>query len=382
MTFNLCPIFRPAKERLRRYFRLSSRQSDSDNKLTTMENSVTQENTTETTDEPKHPRSATIESEKIVLNHKSTKTNVISSIADVTKQPLARTKSKHSYKHKNSLKESIASDGLKDKTNSLDEVNNSCSNLTSSTYCNTGGPGEYDTGKIYYDKKPLNDRDGVYRGIESGISVERRYQHKSRDLLSDCDSLSIRRESSSTYERDMEIIDLLERERSMDIQEMMERERRAEVERRAEQERNSKEIVGRKNSSFERHRKLPDITKITTPHSPKRIVETTNFPNLVFTHQQSEFVDPRINRNRAAGSRVLNSHGSFKKRNSGPIGLEDQIVPPMICNARAATVNSPSYDGRVVRTRSSGSNRSSTKSIREQRIVSGEYRDKGYSNNL
>lgn len=261
----------------------------------------------------------------------------------------------------------------------MDEVTNSCSNITASTYCNDT---IINSGKVNDvrksssgDQKPLYEprRDSLYSDLSST-------RYTSRDLLSECENLSVRRESTSTYERDMEIIDLLERERSMDIQDMLERERRAEASRNKQVKMNQ-----RKNSATERHRKLPDITKIAaTPSSPKRIaVESgANFPNFVFTHQHQQGypaeqrsnrvrstapVGPSANRNRQSSV----TSGTFVKRNSGPqdlMNVDEQLVP--------------SSTGRMSRTRSTGSSRSSTKSAREQRIVSGEYRENVFTENL
>lgn len=254
--------------------------------------------------------------------------------------------------------------GSKDRIERLhlpDDMNNSCSNITASTYLNgneisgatVGLELEHDGGGNAVpnaDRKHSGgigvDRESMYSGISND-----RMSHRSHDLMSESGGnlLSLRRESSSTYERDMDIIDLLERERSvLDMQDVIE----------CERQRNS--IVGdvdqRKYASTKKvaahmaarpsiggggeRRKLPDITKITTklpaatmaPSSPKqRLISTasngggggggvsgnidhqqhhqsTNFPNFVFTHQYNEFAEARINRNRDVNGVVVSTN--------------------------------------------------------------------------
>lgn len=232
----------------------------------------------------------------------------------------------------------------------VEQMNNSCSNITSSTYCNDHS---------YYDKNPLFDRDSLY-SVTDRKSLSRPSLQRSHDnILSESDIMS-RRESSSTYERDMEIIDLLERERSMDIQDMMEKERRGEKIR----------SITRHNSSFERHhRKLPDISKLTAPISPKKVEHSVNFPNLVFTHQ-SDFGDVNIVANRISNSRK-SSQGSYSKRDSisgrqelsSAIGVEHKSAATAVRESRNS------------RTRSSASSTRSSVKSRERRLINSEYRE-------
>lgn len=246
--------------------------------------------------------------------------------------------------------------GSKDRIERLhlpDDMNNSCSNITASTYLNGNEISSTSVGlELEHDGGVGNSSLNIDRKHSAGFSVDResmysgisndRMSHRSHDIISESGGnlLSLRRESSSTYERDMDIIDLLERERSeLDIQDVIECER---------QQRNSigdsdqrkfpsakkvtAHMVTRPSGgvSIGERRKLPDITKITTisklpaatvaPTSPKqRIISTgsssggsaggnidqqqhhhqsTNFPNFVFTHQYNEFAEARINRNR------------------------------------------------------------------------------------
>ncbi|XP_065364831.1 uncharacterized protein LOC135957917 [Calliphora vicina] len=148
--------------------------------------------------------------------------------------------------------------------------NRSCSNLTSSTYCN-GNSSLLDDGDIsnfgdgedssivsgmivqassngsstglppYYEKKP------------NGMSLYSSGGMRTRDMSFDeCSSFS-RMDSSSTLAREMEIMDLLERERSsLDMQELLQREKHNESMKRRDGER----------------RRLPDIEKICQK-SPK-----------------------------------------------------------------------------------------------------------------
>lgn len=235
------------------------------------------------------------------------------------------------------LKGRTMSAGLMDKCE-IEPVNNSCSNITSSTYCND---------QSYYDKNPLFDRDSLY-SVSDRKSLSRPSLLRSQDnILSESEIMS-RRESSSTYERDMEIIDLLERERSMDIQDMMEQERKGEKIR----------SITRHNSSFERHhRKLPDISKLA-PISPKKLDHSVNFPNLVFTHQ-SDFGDVNA---RVPSSRK-SSQGSHSNRDSisGRQDLDHGVA-----------IGSTVRESRSSRTRSNTSSARSSIKSRDRRI-SAEY---------
>lgn len=317
---------RTAKERLRGYFRLSSRRVDKKlrNNECSTENSVTQEITNETCDEPK----AMLTEVVAVNNQNMSKINVIS-------DHRALVKSKNIDGFSTSSKgRTITAVGLCE----IEPVNNSCSNITSSTYCNDHS---------YYDKNPLFDRDSLY-SVTVRKSLSRPSSQRSQDnLLSESDIMS-RRESSSTYERDMEIIDLLERERSMDIQDMIEQERRGEKVR----------SITRHNSSFERHhRKLPDISKLA-PISPKKLEHSVNFPNLVFTHQ-SDFGD--VN-----GGRISNS----RKSSQGSHSNRDNITgrPDLVSDHKGVA-----RENRNSRTRSNTSSARSSIKSRDRRINSDYY---------
>lgn len=348
---------RPAKERLRKYFRLSSKgQSESVNKLSvphppSFEDSATQEiTTTETIDE----------SSKIfdVQQKAHASTSAVSDKPRLSKSAASSMSRGRSHSRKRS---SIEEFNAKVKKNSVDDIDNSCSNITASTYCNENGvsissgigidfdSGGAGAGVAYNERKPLCGRDSIFSN----------YSDRSRDRLSDVgESLSARRESSSTYERDMDVIDLLERERSMDT---ISAQAKIEHEPRTEKMRPRKSVP-RKNSSFERHRKLPDITKIAAPNSPKRAVlspaeHSPSFPNFVFTHQQQQLA------NEFAAERTTNRNRTHSTAQA-PRSAFDADDPSGF-DAFAQSFNS----------RGPQSRKSSTKSIRDTRLHSGKYSD-------
>lgn len=394
---------RPAKDRLRRYFRLSSRgQSESDNKLSapqpSNENSTTQENTTttETIDESLK----IFDTQQKVHSSKYGVTNAKMGKPRLSKSSMANPMSRG--RSRSRKRSSIEEFNAKTKKNSNDDIdNNSCSNITASTYCNDNGGisissgigidfdsggvggiggvgggvggggangnghGSVDVGGVYNERKPLCSRDSIF-GSYSERSI-----NQSRDRLSDAgESLSVRRESSSTYERDMDSIDLLERERSMDT--IPTTLAKIEPEPRIEKMR-SRHSLARNNSSFERHRKLPDITKIAAPNSPKRTtVQSTaerspNFPNFVFTHQQH--LATEFNSNERCANNRNRTHSTA----------------PMPRNAFDAN-DSSGFEAfaQSFNSRAPHSRKSSTKGVRERgtRVHSGKYGDSIYSDNL
>lgn len=341
------------------------------------ENSITQENTTETMDiEAKQPIS-----QKTIHAAKSVGKLSTQSAANALKMKKTTnranpnrtsTRNRNRMMHKDSIRPLRA--------RSSDEMNNSCSNITASTYINgnevstSSGIGlDLDSG-IPTDLKSNYDRESVY-------STDR-FSHRSQDMLSESSNLLLRRESSSTYERDMDIIDLLERERSMDLQETIERERRT--------ERHRKKVPNapRINSGVER-RKLPDIAKITAapPISPKRFTTTeppNNFPNFVFTHQYNEFAEARSNRNR--DSNGASTSVMSKSRNNSQTTLGKRNINSNGDTHPRDEENAVGNLNRVTRARSIDSRKSSTKSIHDNRLIastnytSGTYANK--SNNL
>lgn len=347
-----------------------------------MDNSITQENTTETLDiEAKMPltQKSTHLSRATGKINPLTNPHIVSNALKAKKAANRITPNRSSIRSKNVHKDLIRPDRM----HSSDDMNNSCSNITASTYINgnevstSSGIGVDFEAAIPIDQKSLCDRESVYSND--------RLSHRSNDMLSESGNLLLRRESSSTYERDMDIIDLLERERSMDLQDIIERERRI--------ERIHKKPTSniRSNPGYER-RKLPDIAKITQPSSPKRLNSASesavNFPNFVFTHQYNEFAEARINRNRDSNVTITanqhgrsrnNSQSSFGKRNSDAYAWND---------GESAVGNILTRD---TRTRSIDSRKSSTKSIHDNRSIGGivagttntnNYTSTTYSNNL
>lgn len=293
------------------------------------------------------------------------KTNRSIARSNTNQKRSVKTKSKH-----------LESPIRTERTQSLaDEMNNSCSNITASTYCNDNGISTSSGIGLDFESITFNEKKSncEHESILSGISTDR-HLHKSQELF-DTGNQSLRRESSSTYEQDMDIIDLLERKRSIDLNEMMERERRIERIRRKQSE-----FAGRTNSSVERHRKLPDITKITMPNSPKCTLSTeqqsVNFPNFVFTHQYNEFAEACSNRNRnesndgnsvLLGATATERHSTVNaKRNS--IVYDDNDIAANNFN-------------RVSRARSIDSRKSSTKSNRDSRMHIDYHPDGEQTNN-
>lgn len=354
-----------------------------------MENSITQENTTETMDiEAKIPLAQ--KATHIISGKPTGKVNPTTAHPIVNapkiKKPVNRTNpNRTSIRNKNVHKDLIRPE----RTRSSEEMNKSLSNITASTYINgnevstSSGIGLDFENFIAPEQQKLNcDRDSVY----SGVSSNDRFSHRSHDMLSESGNLLLRRESSSTYERDMDIISLLERERSMN--EIIEHERNT--------ERFRKKVPTKRSNSGVERRKLPDITKITAaPPSPKRqisssstaaaaaaIEQSGNFPNFVFTHQFNEFAEARSNRNRDSNTVTANivtarsrnnSQTSFGKRNSDAYPWNDD-------ESGVGNVN------RVSRARSIDSRKGSTKSIHDNRIIAADnshtYAGSTYANNM
>lgn len=133
------------------------------------------------------------------------------------------------HKRKRNMSESRGSRVLDegDNTLSIDTINNSLSNITASTYCINGADRE--AASLYCDKRSLTSTDpngshrGSFRAKLPQIPTQA-YLMEKRLSQASTERGSSRKGSTSTLERDLEIIDILERERSMDIQEMLERE--------------------------------------------------------------------------------------------------------------------------------------------------------------
>lgn len=340
-----------------------------------MENSITQENTTETLDiEAKmplaHKNAHIITSSGGAGGGHCKPTGKVNPTAHLTANALKPKKSvnrtnpnRTSIRNKNVHKDLIRPE----RTRSSEEMNNSCSNITASTYINgnevstSSGIGLDYESVIPTEQQKLTancDRESVY----SGLSIDR-FSHRSHDMLSESGNLLLRRESSSTYERDMDIIDLLERERSIDLHEIIERERQT--------ERFRKKVSNTRSNSGVERRKLPDITKIAAaPSSPKRLItssasneQSNNFPNFVFTHQYNEFAEARSNRNRDSNGGVNSNIAMVKSRNNSQTSFGKRNSDAHDEPNAVGNIN------RVTRARSIDSRKSSTKSIHDNRIT-------------
>lgn len=385
MLFHICSFFsafRSTKDRIWRYFRLSSRRSDNDNKFDTQnsaENSITQVNTTETLDIETNISHTPKSSMKHHHHHQqqqhgrsAPKTNTLTSLHATANalraKQLVDKQDQHqraNEKRTNSTKKTatptpsgkLKHSNNRDRTERLhlsDDINNSCSNITASTYLNgieissTSGEFGGSTAEMNNRKNSGSSANSAIIGVDrdnsvySGISNDR-ISHRSHDMLSESGGnlLALRRESSSTYERDMDIIDLLERERSFDMNEDVtnrERQRKFQTTKMMSATYMGRPKAGGGSGGGSERRKLPDITKITTlstklpasavaPLSPKqRLIQTASgsgtsidhhhqqtanfpneFPNFVFTHQQyNEFAEARINRNRDLNGAIVN----------------------------------------------------------------------------
>lgn len=406
-------LFRSTKSRIWRYFRLSSRRSDNDNKFdaqNSAENSITQVNTTETMDietNISHARKSSQKHHHHQHQHNSrslaAKTNTLTSLHATANalraKQLAEKQQQHHHRSNEKRRSSgggklVVVHGSKDRIERLhlpDDMNNSCSNITASTYLNgneisgtsVGMELEHDgdAAVVRTERKHsggiVADRDSMYSGISND-----RMSHHSHDMVSESGGnlLSLRRESSSTYERDMDIIDLLERERSvLDMQDVIECERQRSV---SGDNNDQRKFVSAKNVTAQQHmaarpsagerRKLPDITKITTiskltaatvaPLSPKqRLISTgssgggggsgsidlqqhhqsTNFPNFVFTHQYNEFAEAKINRNRDVNSVVV----SINPNTSSSADVSGNTASAAVLMGRSRNNSQTSFGG-------------------------------------
>ncbi|XP_055840444.1 uncharacterized protein LOC129908148 isoform X2 [Episyrphus balteatus] len=182
-------------------------------------------------------------------------------------------KSASSRKVSNGLRlASSSAAGSRKGKNSMDSIDNSCSNITASTFCNnssvlndTGSGYDGETSSIVSGTIGTIDKDIYFqKKWESVNGVLRRHKDAS---FSDCGSFS-RMDSSSTLNRDLEIIDLLERERSMDIQDMIEREKRDETMR----------LISGSVSGGSERRRLPDLEKICK--SPKLKLDAYSYEKV------------------------------------------------------------------------------------------------------
>lgn len=258
---------------------------------------------------------------------------------------------------------------------SMDPLINSYSNTTSSTYCHTGTDRDMDTdtaSSIYtdrdsvYEKKPLCEKnDGNYYRSKPLIknNLYKTLDNSGSIIGSDLS----RKGSTSTIERDLEIIDLLERERSMDIQEMIAHERRAEY--------IASTNVSRQSSMVERRRKLPDVdyTKMSSNANTKLL----NLKEAI-VHQATNRFSPTIGMRDCSFDDTHSVHLSRKSSRSSHTnrdsftGLSHDLETPVVIDHRI-------IDQRLNRQRSSTSSRGSAAS---RRYSGNEFREMRFSDDL
>lgn len=288
--------FRTMKERLRGYFRLSSRSCDNRSETGGGEQrssdvSITQDatTTTETADDRSMSKADAAHSVKSAKNHNHSEQSRSHALRK-TFQGTSKVKcgiTRSTEVRPNLLPTQPTTQRLTVHggcSDSHEQLNNSCSNITASTYCNNGDA----TSHHQYKMDQHADRDRIHENPISEPASGRserirstRTALRSRPMQSsqesDLDSILSRRESTSTFERDMDIIDLLQRQRSMELPDALEQERRG-----------AGLSVSRQNSASERHhhRRLPDLRRLAaSPQSPnKKSPADLAFPNQVFTH--------------------------------------------------------------------------------------------------
>ncbi|CAD7090563.1 unnamed protein product [Hermetia illucens] len=311
----VCGILsRSEKERLRGYLRLSTRKKGSKKTRDPPEESTIHENLTP--DVTTTNRSDSIEKQENHREPSEEKENV--NIITNMRHPIVGRSTRPTPRFANYFQSATFTDS----------INNSCSNITSSTYCNNGTErgsviDSENTSVLSADKDSLFERKWVNSLASSALC------HKDV-TFSDCESI-VRHDSSSTFERDLEIIDLLERERSMDIQDIMQRERKGEFVR---------------NPSSER-RKLPDLGKICK--SPK---------NSVYSYENAFDYPQRLPSRKSSHSSYV-GHAVVKRDSLNSAGSECGVFP-----SRSDSVSKPVMENRVKRTKrnSSSSSRSLIKS--------------------
>lgn len=217
---------RPTKERLRGYLRLSSRRHGSGGGDKEAANQKTSQLNGQI-EVAKRPSECSVSTNRDSIRSSVRKTPSLVS-GDSSQRREKRHPRPKSHLNRQTSNKSASN-----------TINNSCSNITSSTYCNTD---ETDRSSDFPDL-PTNTRN-VF----------------SDELMSVQSSMSHLVETSSNLEHDMEIIDLLERERSMNIQEMLE---------------NEKNQMHRPRDS-KRGRKLPEVRPRMSIKAP---VQTCSYNN-------------------------------------------------------------------------------------------------------
>lgn len=264
-------------------------EADDKQQATRLENSVTQENTTETLDDG------------IISGNFNTKpvnyknTNELSVESPLRKKGHRTNRNNRPRKTLTPSSPTAAAIQLFDsKRTKTASSSRGCTSTSASTvtYRSDNSGSDY--------KHDLLNSSSQYELLNSNLS-----QISSTTMS---DEQMLRRESSSTYERDMDIIDLLQRDRSMDIAAEFRGGGGATGINKAGPYGNDvyvcedmgksaryENVTMSKSSSSER-RKLPDISRIVDQHSPKQTNDSRQtFPNFVFTHQhhhQSQQTQP------------------------------------------------------------------------------------------
>lgn len=215
---------------------------------------MTQENTTETLDETLRATS------DINLSNKAT---------EIEPKPQAIDSVKMKKRRVNKPKPVEMSDIRYLRQNqSLCEINNSTSNLTSSTYCNRDEVIEYENS----EQNLLSQRDHLYNSYERGIlHVGRPHAVYS---VTNYGQLTPRRDSTTAFDHDAQILEAIGRDQGS-------------------QDEFQKQTCNDNQTHVPlliERRKLPDITKITSKHTSIHMAasaEPRSFPNFVFTHKQN-----------------------------------------------------------------------------------------------
>lgn len=297
MHLSIC-IYRTAKERIRRFLHLCPNRKDTEPKTTrcSIEDSVTQENTTETFDngidgalneatiDYRNSNELTVEIPLKKKVHRTNRNRKTMNITDPNRRSLASSSATSSP---TSITVPVP----------VNRYRRTTAHSVGATTSSTNVAYRSDIGNNL-KRNSLNSQYGM---------LDDNLHHQISNNISD--EQMLRRESSSTYECDMDIIDLLQRDRSMDLQRESCNAAKASVSRRSIGIHSSHDSIRRpkrethrsndvmnhtkrcssipKTSSSER-RKLPDISRIIAPNSTKSLLHNLppNFPNYVFTHQQ------------------------------------------------------------------------------------------------
>ena len=301
---------RPTKEKLYGYFRISSRRS-----VTTSEHQQPVESEVSTTVENTTTTCTTDKTEEMV---QTADNNIVVECDKINASKSFRKSMRGSKKHIQATaaavsdhKHRMSVDSISlNKIDAFDPLLNSCSNITTSTYCNIGLGENIDS--TFTEKVLLWNNDHIPNDA---------YSAGRKPSVSDVAS---RRESSSTYECDLDAIDLLERERDGD----------------------PIRSISRQNSSIRRyHRKLPNIPPPPLIINENSSAQTENKKTVAHESVQQEFYHPL--------HRKVSYPMSFSKQNSTKSLISD---------------SNSHYHTHLHRTRSNGSASTTKSSMKSRRI--------------